>query len=310
MFLGVCLLLLAGAIPCQEILENTGEKYEMTARTVRVENTPEGRVTTFTGDVTIRHGTALITAESGRALEGRDMAVLEGGVRIVDRETEIYANRGEYCRSEKKAHLFGDVDIQDGRQSVQADEVIYHRSDRLAQSFGSVSFKDMLNNITVEGGRGEYDFATGHGIMSLSPVLTAPGDRQILITGQTMEVFRKEGRALVSTDVTIYQGDWTATCDSVVYMSREEVADLFGSPTINEKNNTAGAESVRLRFSNRRLVEAVLSPHAYAVYRVGDGEINLVFGDEIIIGFEEEKAKHIAVRGSARGTYYMNARSE
>jgi len=309
-YAGLLLLNLAAQSNGQEIFEPTGEKYEMTARTVRVESTPEGRVTTFTGNVTIRHGTVVITAESGRALEGRDMAILEWSVRIVDGGTEITANTGEYYRNEKKAHLHGDVDIQDGKQSVQADDVVYYRSDRVAQGTGSVSFKDMVNNITVEGGEGEYDFSAGHGKMSLSPVLTAPGEKQILMTGQTMEVFRKEGRALVSTDVTVYQGEWTARCDSLVYLSQEEVADLIGNPTITERENMGGAERLRLKFDDRKLTEAILSPNGYAVYRVEDGEMNIVFGDEIVIRFEEGKAKRIGVRGSARGTYYMEPRGD
>jgi lipopolysaccharide export system protein LptA len=303
-------LLVAGAGIVQEIVEQPGEKYEITARTVEVERTPEGRVTHFSGGVVIKHGTAVITAQSGRAVEGRDMAILEGGVRIVDRETEITANTGEYYRSLKKAHLSGDVDVQDGKQSVQADDVIYHRTTRVAQGMGSVSFKDMVNNITVEGGRGEYDFSEGHGTMSVSPVLTAPGEKQILMTGQTMDVFRKEGKALVTGDVRIYQGEWSASCDSLVYLSKEDEAELIGEPVITERGNVARAELVRLRFEARKLREAVLSPDAYAIYRVEEGEVNLVFGDEIVIRFEEGKASHIAVRGSARGTYYMNERGQ
>ena len=310
LYLFLAAVILGGNVVSQEILEKPGEKYEMTARTVVVESTPEGRVTHFRGGVIISHGTAVITAESGRAIEGRDMAVLEGGVRIVDRETEIEANTGEYYRSEKKAHLHGDVDVQDGKQSVQADDIVYYRLTRVAQSAGSVSFKDMVNNIVVEGGRGEYEFEEGHGTMSENPVLTAPGDRQILITGQRMEVFREEGRALVTGDVRIYQGEWNASCDSLVYLSGEDVADLIGEPVVSERGNMASAQGVRLAFQNRKLREATLSPDAYALYRLNEGETNLIFGDRMVISFEEGEAKRIAVRGSARGVYRMNERGE
>lgn len=306
----LAILIAHGQLLGQEVLEHPGEKYQVTSRTVEVENTPEGRVSRLSGGVTITHGTATITAQSGRVVEARDMAVLEGEVRIVDGETEISANTGEYYRYEKKAHLHGSVDIQDGRTSVQADDLVYYRQERVALGTGSVSFKDLGNDITVEGGEGKYEFLEGHGIMTRNPVLTAPGEKQILITGQVMEVFRKEGRALVKGEVKVYQGDWTGSCDSLVYISQEEVADLLGSPVITEEKNTAGADKLRLIFENRRLKEAVLSPNAYAVYHVGEGEINLVFGDGITIDFTDGKATHIRVRGSARGVYYLKPRGD
>jgi lipopolysaccharide assembly outer membrane protein LptD (OstA) len=294
----------------QEIPEHPGEKYSITARTVEVRTTEEGRVSYFKGGVRINHGSAVITADFGKAVEARDMALLEGNVRIVDGETEIRASSGEYYRREKKAHLFGDVDIRDGKQWVEADEVVYYRDRRMAVGTGSVSFKDLTNEITIEGGRGEYDFQEGHGSMSEGPILTAPGEKKILVTGQKMEIYRKEGKALAVGDVKVYQGEWTAGCDSLVYMSREEVAYLMGSPRIVEAANEATADKLKLEFENRKLCRAILSPNAEASYDVGEGEKNIVSGAEIVIDFEEGKAKRISVNGSASGTYYLKPKGE
>ncbi len=306
----VASLILCPSVGAQEIPERPHEKYSITARTVEVRTTEEGRVSYFKGGVRITHGSALITSDFGKAVEAREMALLEGNVRILDGETEIRSSSGEYYRSEKKAHLFGDVDVRDGKQWVQADEVVYYRDRRVAIATGSVSFKDLTNDITVEGGRGEYDFQEGHGSMSEGPVLTAPGEKRILVTGQTMHVYRNEGKALVTGGVKIYQGEWTANCDSLVYMSREEVAYLTGSPRIAETTNTAAADRLRLEFENRKLRRAVLSPNAEASYDVGEGEKNVVSGAEIVIDFEEGKVKKISVNGSASGTYYLRPKGE
>ncbi|MFQ5906142.1 MAG: LptA/OstA family protein, partial [bacterium] len=231
-------------------------------------------------------------------------------VHIVDGETEITSEAGEYFRHERKAHLYGDVLINDRRQLVQADEVAYYRDSRIAVATGSVSFKDAANDVTVEGGRGTYYFEEGRGVMKENPILTASGEKQILVTARTMETFTKEGKASAAGDVKIYQGDLTASCDSLIYMSREEVASLLGNSLIVERQNRAESQSMRLEFENRRLKRAILKPDARGVYQGGEGERNEVFGDEMIIEFGEGKAREVSVNGSASGVYLLREKGE
>jgi len=307
-------MLILVLMPCivenQQILERTGEKYTVRAKTVEVRNTKKGRVTFLRGGVTITHGPAVITSQCGRAIEARDVAILEGGVHIVDGETIMSSQTAEYYRGEKKALLRGFVKIEDERQLVQADEVVYHRDSRIAVATGSVSFKDKVNDMNVEGGKGTYYFEEDRGIMEESPVLTASGEERILITAQTMETFTKQGKALVTGDVRVYQGDVVATCDTLVYMSRDETATLLGKPVITENENRMESASLTLEFTNRKLRRAVLISGAQAFYRISEQETNEVSGDEMIVDFEEGKVSQVTVSGSAKGTYHMKPKGE
>lgn len=294
----------------QQILERTGEKYTVKAKTVEVRNTEKGRITFLRGGLTITHGTAVITSQWGKAIEARDVAILEGGVHIVDGETEMFSENGEYYRSERRALLRGLVKIEDKRQLVQADEVVYHRDSRTAVATGSVSFKDKANDTNVQGGKGTYNFKEGRGIMEKNPVLTASGEERMLITGQTMETFTKEGKALVKGDVRVYQGDLLATCDTLIYMSRDETATLQGSPVIMEKENRMKSTTLTLEFENRKLKRAILISNAQAFYRISEQETNQVSGDEMIVDFEEGKVSQVTVTGSAKGTYHTKLKGE
>ena len=294
----------------QQLLEHTGEKYTVKAKTVEVMNTEKGRVTFLRGGVTITHGPAVITSPWGRAIEARDVVILEGGVHIVDGKTEMWSQTGEYYRGKKKAFLRGIVKIDDERQVIEADEVVYDRNSRIAVATGSVSFKDKANDTNVEGGKGTYYFEEGRGVMEESPVLTASGEERILITGQTMETFTNEGMALVRGDVRVYQGDLVAACDTLLYMSRDETATLQGNPVILEKENRMESTSMTLEFENRKLKRAVLKSGAHAFYRIGEKEANEVSGDEMTVDFEEGKVSRMTVSGSAEGTFFMKPKGE
>ena len=294
----------------QQILEPIGEKYTVRAKTVEVRNTENGRVTFLRGGVTITHGSAVITSQWGRAMEARDVVILEGGVHIIDGETEMSSQTGEYYRSKKKALLRGDVKINDERQLVQADEVVYYRNSRIAVASGSVSFKDKINDTNIEGGKGTYYFEEGRGVMEESPVLTASGEERILITGQTMVTFTNEGKASVRGDVRIYQGDLVATCDTLLYMSRDETATLRGSPVIMERENRMESANMILEFENRKLRRAILTSGAHAFYRINEQEANEVSGDEMIVDFEQGKVSQMAVSGSAEGAFFMKPKGE
>ena len=294
----------------QQLLEHTGEKYAVEAKTVEVRNTVMGRVTFLRGGVTITHGPAVITSPSARAIEARDVAILEGGVHIVDGKTEMSSQTGEYYRSTKKALLRGDVKIDDERQVVEADEVVYDRNSRIAVATGSVSFKDKANDTSVEGGRGTYYYEEGRGVMEQSPVLTASGEERILITGRTMETLRSEGKALVRGDVRVYQGDLLATCDTLLYMSKDEIATLRGNPVILEKENRMESSGMILEFEMRKLKRAILTSGAYAFHRISEKEANEVSGDEMTVDFEEGKVKQVTVSGSAEGTYLIEPKGE
>lgn len=288
------------------------EPYIIDAKKVTLDETKEGRVSHFIDSVRVIHGKTIITGNEGYAYEKTKMAEIVGNVKIDDEGTIITSKSAKYFRESGMAVLVGTVKVEDGKQHLKADSIVYFRGKKTATAWGNVVLNDEEQNTEAEGNYGEYDFVNQAGFMTQKPVLRLPEkNREIVVTGDTLKIKRKENFMSFSGNVKVKEDSITASAGYLEYHSDSERIYLKAEPKIEQigKSSLSGF-SIEVDLKNREIIKTVAVKNAKAKYVFSDSANNIVFGDTIKVFFDKGKTDRIVVRGNAKGQYTRTKSTE
>lgn len=142
----------------------------------------------------------------------------------------------------------GHVKITHGSTTITCNKVTSFEEERMALLEGNVVVDDVDGGYRLLAGYVEYYRKERHSIASKEPVLylTKREDKPIRVESIFMEMFSKEERGIASGNVWIYQEDITAQGDQCVYLGKEDKIILTGDPVAWQKDNKLGGEVITL----------------------------------------------------------------
>ncbi len=281
------------------------EPYIVTAERVYLDETGEGRVSHLIGNVKIIHGKTIITGDEGYVYENQQMAEIIKNVQIDDEGTIITARVAKYFKEEKMLVLVDSVDLREGKQILKTDSLIYFKEKKVSKAWGDVVLIDEEQNTTVTGGYGEYDFVNEVGFMTDNPeLILLEKDRKITITGDTLNIRRKENFMSCKGNVKVYGDSIMATAGYLEYFSLKEHIYLKENPVVEQEGKLSlSGISIEVFLKKREIVRTVAVNNARGSYALSDGGTNDVTGDTITIFFKEGRTERIVVIGNAKGVF-------
>lgn len=225
-----------------------------------------------TGAVRLSDGEVIVRAPSGRYFTEEKRAVFDDGVTLVDSATVLTSRSGVYWSDEKRAEFAGEVKLSGDRTYLEADSVTYYRETEVAVARGNV-FIERLGTRDAAGADsttrtflfGAWAYNDNRAAVSRirgRPLLVqlradstgAPADTLLIRAGR-MEAVREDSlQRLIAVDsVEIWQRDFAAVADSVVYERRRtpegilrEESRLFGRPSAWFQQAQATGDTLRV----------------------------------------------------------------
>lgn len=194
----------------------------------------------------------------------------------------------------------GNVKITHGSTTITCNKVTSFEKERMALLEGNVVVDDVDGGYRLLAGYVEYYRKERHSIASKEPVLylTKREDKPIRVESIFMEMFSKEDRGIASGNVWIYQEDITAQGDQCVYLGKEDKIILTGDPVAWQKDNKLGGEVITLYLVDD-VVEKLLV----------EGDSRLIFfshkGSE-----KEESPEEVPEGGGGEGSEHEVAEGE
>jgi len=281
------------------------EHYVITAETVTLDETDEGRVSHLIGNVTITHGKTIITGDEGYAYEIQQMAEVQRNVRIDDEATIITAAHAKYFKDERMAVLTDSVELRDGKQLLKTDSLVYFKTRKFSEGYGNVVLIDKERNTEVKGNYGEYDFVDDAGFITDNPELILfEKAKKITVSGDTLRIKRKENFMSCKGNVKVKEDSITATAGYLEYFSDSGRMYLNEKPFIEQSDkSTLSGSSIEVFLKNREITKTVAMNDANGKYQLSNGATNNVQGDTISILFEDGKTARIIVVGNTNGLY-------
>jgi lipopolysaccharide assembly outer membrane protein LptD (OstA) len=273
------------------------ETFEISADNGTLSESGTEDIITLNGNVRLRHGTTLITADTGRYLRLARLAVLSGHIVIRDTTTTIEANQASYYRDQELAILEGAVVLRDKdltltgehlsydrrlkkatatnnpvltqkNQTLTAATVTYDRAADMILGEGRVHGVDTKEKTEVWGDRVAYNRKSKSGFLTGSPRLvtqeSGPNAKTTVLTAREIR-FQDTPRVVTALDsVRVTRGEFTGRGDTLVLFDAENRAVFTGHPEAWDSQSRVRADSLDLYFTGHTLDRARAVQHSIA----------------------------------------------
>lgn len=285
----------------------------------------------------ITHGTLVITADNGRLNAARDVATLLGNVRIKDPTRMTTSREGIYRRTTRVLDLIGDVHgvgpegtvdagsmtwdraagrmvfrekprMEDPSRVLWADRIDYDTIRRQATATGSVRVLMLPDSIWAYGARATYDDRTGESILTGSPRLAVPANRDepaMEVLADTLVLDQTERTGVARGHVRIDRGALRTESEQARFLMRDNSILLSGRPRAWDSDGEIRADtmSVRMRRREADLLKAYGNIEVLYAPPEKPGERNVVLGDTLTARLSGGAVTDMEVQGSAMSLY-------
>lgn len=302
------------------------------------------------GNVRLSDGEVLVRAPYGRYFTREKQAFFERGVTLVDSLNTLTSRGGQYDTDAKRAEFYGDVRLAGEGTTAEADSITYLRETQESWARGEVfilrlgeeeetdsvdsvaSRADSLTRTVLFGDRAytdeRIDFSRIDGNALLVQLRTDTTDAgletdTLLLRADVLEASRADTleRLIARGDVALWQQDFAARADSVVYDRRTGPADMpvpagasdereevrfYRAPLAWFDETQLSGDTLRVTTREGQLDSLLASSRAFIASRdtVLD-KIQQLQGDDAVAVFREDSLRRLRVGPQAESIYYI-----
>lgn len=245
---------------------------------------------------------------------GRYNVFQGGGImyRCRGQDNTIIADSSEYYGDQSVLYLIGHVHYRETRAKVDSDRMTYYQLEDRLRAEGNVNVV-LQSGTTMRGPVVDYYRATSTRPLARAVATGRPTMRLIQrdASGRTEEpvnvianqiVSQGENLVFASGGVEITRPDVLAKGDSAFLDSRQELARLMMSPSVESRGGGGGARKYTLRggvidlFSRDRILQRVLAtPDGHAI----SDDLELV-ADSVDLRMKDEKIERVMAWGKSK----------
>lgn len=218
-----------------------------------------------------------------KTINGQAVQILTGNVIFTKGQTTIRCNTARYHEKTGQGTLTGNVIMDKEDQNLKADSVHYDSPKNKFTCYHSVHVWDNDYDLTADTvvyfSELDSGNATGHAKLI---------QKQQTITAHALRYVKQEGENAVSytaeNNVTIIEGERTATCGWAFYDVRNDQTTLKISPKLTEKGRILEGSEIVLNYTDDELDMVWIPSKAHALNRSsGFREIKQAGSDSVAV---------------------------
>lgn len=272
---------------------------------VEIINEGNEQIVKLLGNVIIEEKDAKITCYEAVIYEGKDLAVLNGKVKIADTTGTIEADTAYHYLKELRSILKGNVVLKNKAREIYADSLVYTKKNELAQAYGRVRFVDTAQKFNALGKLGTYDLRRGKGRLEGTPqaFVQREGKSPIEINSKYLEFDERLSAIIARDSVKVQIDSLYVTGDTLTYYVNSKTG-LITNLNIVERTNTMSGLSGRFTLRDSKLDEFEVST-GQGVYHTEEGTKNEITGGRITFKFKDGKTTAIEVVDSPEGLLFL-----
>lgn len=270
----------------------------------------ESEVAELIGNVVVTDRELTISGPKARYQRRQRVVTFPVGVEIVDGESKVWADWGQYDLSIDVGYLRGHVKFLDDLRSLLADSVRYDRKSGSIEAIGGVVLIDQSRNGILRAPSVLYLTDTKEGIAAGQPILELSSKGIVTdVTSDSLKYYSNEKRVVAVGNVRIVRDSTVATSGRAVLIDEENVIVLSQDPLITEGRSSLSGETISIFSKDDQIDRIVASGNATSIYSPTGEKRTTLSGDEIWLEFVEGDLACVEVRGKSRATFDQDAES-
>ena len=221
------------------------------------------------------------------------ISVLEGNVVFLYDDAVIKSEYAKWWKSKGTVHFSNRVHVTKQKQDLTCNQLDYEKSRKWLRADGAINFYDAKERTRLLGQHADYYPDTKFITLTGKPVFinydTAAHDT-LIIHGEKMSYSDSIKLALVERSVTIQKGKLLSRCQTALYYTDSNRAQLRIKPDILFEHDSLTGDSVDLFFTKRAMRGMSVDGNSHGRYKDVSGKDTLltnIFGDSLYMALDD-----------------------
>ena len=237
--------------------------------------------------------------------------------RTVDKTTiykennTLYSERGIYDSKAKKSYMKKNVEIHYNEYIIFSDSAYYDENIEYAEAYRDVIVIDTANNVKTWSEYLEYYKLMEYAFICDSAVARFIDNTDtVFIYADTLYAeFVSETETIDKVHAfhkaRMYNKDYQAVCDSLVYFHADSIAKLFTKPVLWSDNNQISGDTIIAYIKDQNLQKISAFPNGFIISQDSLGAYNQIKGNVIDLFFDENKLSNVDVIGNSEVIFFL-----
>jgi hypothetical protein len=197
------------------------------------------------------------------------------------------------------------------KRILTGDSIYFDRQNDVGKGYRNVKITDTTNNIILHGNYGEVWNKKGFGFLTqkaLAIMVEKKKDSLFLHADTlraTFDTAHNTKQLFAFHKVKFFRDSLQGMCDSMVFITRDSVLNLYHSPVIWSGKNQLTADTIKIFTANKELSRFEMYSTSFIISRDSLDNFNQVKGRTMTGFFKKNQLTRINVDGSAESLYYV-----
>ncbi len=232
-----------------------------------------------------------------------------GPTNIVADSNFIYCENGYYNTRTDVAAFSENAWLRSGPNYLRGDSLYYDRKIGFGEGFNNVSVIDTAENLLAFGDYGYYYENPRNAMMTkrTEVIYVTDGD-SIFMHSDTVyiSVDSLENRLIRAFHkVQVYKTDVQARCDSLAFMSRDSIVEMYYDPIIWSEENQISADKIIVHFVDKEPDKFYLENNAFAIQQYDSIHYNQMKSRNITGYVIEKEIKKVDLINNCQTIYFV-----
>jgi lipopolysaccharide export system protein LptA len=231
------------------------------------------------------------------------------GPTTIDGKAEsIYCENGWYSTLTDISQFNKNAFVRTKGQTLRGDSLYYNKKSGIGKAFKNIQIRDSVQNLIITGDYAESNKKKGCSNVTGKALLTQLVDNDSLfLHADTLQVLdsTSTGRVLFAYHhVKIYKKDFSAKCDSMVYVYKDSTLQLHREPIVWSNQDQLTAKFITIEIKNKVIHKLNMYTNAFIVSKEDSSKFNQVKGKKMEGFFYQSQLYKVFVEGNGQTVYY------
>jgi lipopolysaccharide export system protein LptA len=265
----------------------------------------------FSEKVVLKNKRYTMTSDSMIYFTDTRIAFFKGPTTIKGKDQDLYCESGWYNTEIDIGSLTKHAKIINDKRILTGDSIFFDKANDVGKGYRNVTLLDTTNNVILKGDYGEVWNKKGFGFMThkaMAIMIQKKKDSLFMHADTlraTFDTAHNTKLLFAYHKVKFFNDSIQGVCDSMVFVTKDSILNLFKSPVIWSGKNQLSADTIRLFTKNKEVSKLIMYNTAFIISRDTLENFNQVKGKLMTAFFIHNKISRINVDGSSESLYYV-----
>ena len=237
-------------------------------------------------------------------------AIFHGPTTIQSEQDYIYCETGWYNTDKNLAQFGKNAFLNSGSQYLYGDSLYYNRNKSFGKAVGNIRIIDTSERLVIEGQYAEHFQNTRKTFITKQVLVTKAFEKDSLfMTGDTIRsAYDSTGKYRILrgyNHVKVYNKDFQAACDSLIYSFVDSTMDMRNDPVFWFGVYQGTAEQILVHTSQNNVTQVDLNTKSFILNKEDSLRYSQVKGRNMVGRFFDNELYQIDVNGNGESIYYV-----